>query len=174
MAKNKYAQLGENIREIVRNDPRFKNGFTAPINGIVKSIENDTCTVEIGAAFIISDVKLKSTADGSDSLLIIPKIDTRVTLLSIDGTVDNLTIIKVDIAEKIIFNENGLQVIIDSSEGKVTIKNDESSLFDLLKDLTNILKQLKVSTATGPSGTPLPDSILSIEKFETDFKKLLK
>ncbi|TDX84051.1 hypothetical protein [Epilithonimonas xixisoli] len=169
---SKYTQLARNIRAIVAKDPRFQNLHS--IYGIVKSIEDDTCTVEISQNFEISDIKLKSTANGENNLLTIPKIGSRVTMISNDGSIDNLTIIKVDVAEKIVFNENGLNVEIDSTDGKVMIKNDNASLFDLLQDLTNLLKQLKVYTSMGPSGTPLPDSILSIEKFETDFKKLLK
>lgn len=171
---DKYAQLAWNIKEIAARDPRFKNAFKLPINGIVKDVENDTCTVEIRKDFEVSGIKLKSTANKEDNLLVIPKIGSKVTLMSLDGSVDNLCVIKVDAAEKLIFNENGLNIEIDSTDGKVMIKNDNASLFDLLQDLTNLLKQLKVYTSMGPSGTPLPDSILSIEKFETDFKMLLK
>ena len=171
---DKYAQLARNIREIVARDPMLKNAFNLPINGIVKAVENDTCTVEIRKDFEISDIKLKSTANGKNNLLTIPKIGSKVTMISNDGSIDNLTIIKVDVAEKIIFNENGLNIEIDSTDGKVKIENDNTSLFALLQDLTNLLKQLKVFTSVGPSGTPLPDSIVSIEKFEKDFKMLLK
>ena len=171
---DKYAELARNIREIVARDPMLKNAFNLPINGIVKAVGNDTCTVEIRKDFEISDIKLKSTANGKDNLLTIPKIGSKVTMISNDGSIDNLTIIKVDVAEKIIFNENGINIEIDSTDGKVKIENDNTSLFALLQDLTNLLKQLKVFTSVGPSGTPLPDSIVSIEKFEKDFKMLLK
>ena len=73
-----------------------------------------------------------------------------------------------------IFNENGLTVEIDSTDGKVKIKNAETSLFDIMQDLSTLLKQLKVYTPAGPSGTPLPDSIMAIQQFETKFKKILK
>lgn len=165
---DKLQQLKHNLKSIVDSNPNY------PISGIIKSIENDTCTVELSEEFEISDVRLKSTANDEDNLLIVPKIGSKVIMLSSDGTIDNLTVIKIDVASKIIFNENGLKIEIDSTDGKVTIKNNTSSLFDLFKDLTTILKQLKVYTNTGPSGFPLPDSITAIEKLETDFKSLLK
>ena len=165
---DKLVQLKKNLKKLIDADPNY------PLTGKIKSIESDTCTVEIEVGFDIPDVRLKSTANGKDNLLIIPKVGSNVTLLSGDGTVDNLTVIKVDQASKIIFNENGLQIEIDSTDGKVSIKNNEASLFDLFTDLANILKQFKVYTNTGPSGTALPDSIVSITKLETDFKQLLK
>ncbi len=169
---DKYVQLKTNIRAIVASNPALNN--FKPITCIIKSIENDTCTVEISKDFNVSSVKLKSTASNEDNFLIIPKVGSMVTVLSLDGTIDNLYVIKIDVAEKIIFHENGLTVEIDSTDGKIKVKNQNSSLFDLMQDLVNLLKGLKVYTNTGPSGNPLPDTIIALEKFDTDFKQLLK
>ncbi|SEG39515.1 hypothetical protein SAMN05421847_2191 [Halpernia humi] len=166
--KDKIAQLKENIRGIVAANPNL------PIDGIVTKIEGDTCSVKLADGFEISDIRLKATADGENNFLIIPKINSRVLMLSADGTIGNLTMIKCDVAEKIIFNENGLNVEIDSTEGKIKVENDETSFTDLFQQLVDLLKTLKVFTPVGPSGIPLPDSILKIEKFETDFKTILK
>ncbi|PQA92753.1 hypothetical protein SAMN05421796_11063 [Chryseobacterium piscicola] len=165
---DKHTQLKLQLKKLIGADPNY------PVSGVIKSVEEDTCTVELEEGFEVPDVKLKSTANGNDNLLIIPKVGSIVTLLSGDGTVDNLTVIKVDQASKIIFNENGLQIEIDSTDKKVSIKNSDASLFDLFTDLVNILKQFKVYTNMGPSGTALPDSVISITKLETDFKQLLK
>lgn len=165
---DKYKQLGQNIRAIVGADPNL------PIDGVVRSIEGNTCTVELSDGFEVSDVRLKATTDGNDHLLVVPKIGSTVLMISTDLTVDNLTVIKSDQSSKMIFNENGLTVEIDSTDGKVKIKNAETSLFDIMQDLSTLLKQLKVYTPAGPSGTPLPDSIMAIQQFETKFKKILK
>lgn len=165
---DKSAQLKNNIRKIVGANSNL------PIDGIVTKISGDTCSVKLTDGFEISDIRLKSSADGKDNLLIIPKIGSHVLMISTDGTIGNLTVIKCDIAEKIIFNENGLQVEIDSTSGKVKVKNDETSLKDLFQQLTDLLKTLKVFTPMGPSGTPLPDTITKISQFESDFKKILK
>lgn len=165
---DKFAQLKENLRAIVKADPNF------PIDGIVTKISGDTCSVKLDGDFEISDIRLKATADGTDNLLIIPKIGTRVLMLSTDGTIGNLTVIKCDVAEKIFYNENGLLVEIDSTTGKVKLQNEETSLKSLFEQLTDLLKTLKVFTPAGPSGFPLPATIVKIEQFETDFKTILK
>lgn len=165
---DKVAKLKKNIREIVGAAPNL------PLDGVVTSVENDTCSVKLSDGFEISDIRLKATADGKDNLLIIPKIGSHVLMIATDGTIGNLTIIKCDVAEKIIFNENGLQVEIDSTDGKVKVKNDDTSLKDLFQQLTDLLKTLKVYTPVGPSGVPLPETITKISQFESDFKKILK
>lgn len=165
---DKYKQLKKNIRNIVEANSNL------PIDGVVRSIEGDTCTVELSDGFEVSDVRLKATTDGNDHLVVIPKIGSTVLMISTDLSIDNLTVIKCDQASKVVFNENGLNVEIDSSDGKVKIKNAETSLFDIMQDLSTLLKQLKVYTPAGPSGNPLPDSITAIQQFETNFKKILK
>ncbi|ROH98413.1 hypothetical protein EGI16_21500 [Chryseobacterium sp. G0240] len=165
---DKYKKLRQNIQQIVGANPNL------PIDGIVKSIEGNTCTVELSDGFEVSDVRLKATTDENDHLLVVPKVGSSVLMISTDLTVDNLTVIKCDQASKMIFNENGLTVEIDSTDGRVKIKNSETSLFDIMQDLTTLLKQLKVYTPAGPSGTPLPDSVVQIQQFETKFKKILK
>ena len=165
---DKIAQLKDNLRKIVKANPNL------PIDGIVTKISGDTCSVKLDGDFEISDIRLKATADGTDNLLIIPKIGTRVLMLSTDGTIGNLTVIKCDVAEKIFYNENGLLVEIDSTTGKVKLQNNETSIKTLFQQLVDLMKTLKVFTPVGPSGIPLPDSIVKIEKFETDFKTLLK
>lgn len=164
---DKIARLKKQLRDLVAANPNL------PIDGIVKSVSGDVCAVEIDG-LLLSDIRLKASADGTDNLLTIPKLNSRVLMLSSDGTIDNLTVIKCDAASKIIFNENGLQVEIDSEAGKVKIENEETSLKALFVQLTDILKTLKVFTPVGPSGNPLPDSIVKIEQFENDFKTILK
>lgn len=165
---DKYKQLKENIRKLVNANPNF------PIDAVVKSVENDTCTVELASGFEISDVRLKATSDGSDSLLVVPAIGSQVLMISMDGTVDNMTVIKCDKADKLIYNNSGLHLEIEKKSKKILVKNNQVNLYTILSDLAALLKQLKVSTPMGPSGTPLPDSILAIEKFENDFKQILK
>ena len=165
---DKRAKLKANIREIVGANPNL------PVDGTVTAVSGDTCSVKFNDGFEVSDIRLKASADGSDNLLIIPKIGSRVLMLSTDGTIGNLTVIKCDVAERILYNEQGLVVEIDSTTGKVKVQNETTSLKDLFQQLTDLLKQLKVFTPAGPSGTPLPDSIVRIEQFETDFKTILK
>jgi len=146
-----------------------------PITGIVQSVEGDSCSVELKSGLVLSDVKLKATiSTGSNYLTPKPKVGSTVVLLSLSGSLENLTVIKFDEIEILEYKQNGLEFIVDSITKKVTIKNAEVSLFELFTDLTATLKQFKVFTPTGPSGTPLPPTMLKIEEFETKFKKLLK
>ena len=165
---DKYKQLRRNLKEIANVDPNY------PIDGVVKSVEGDTCTVSLSDGFEVSDVRLKASVDGNDHLLVFPKVGSTVLMISTDGTIDNLTVIKCDQASKFIFNENGLVIEIDSTDGKVMIKNNQTSLKDLFQKSSDIKKSIKVSTPMGPSGTPLPDVLQMIADFETEFKKLLK
>lgn len=168
MKGDKYKQLKKNFRQLVNANPNY------PIDGIVKSVDKDTCTIELASGFEISDVRLKAIANGSDNLLIVPTIGSSVLMVSMDGTIDNMTVIQCDKADKLIYNNGGLHIEIEKESKKVLVKNDQVNLYNILSDLAALLKQLKVYTPMGPSGTPLPDSILAIEKFENDFKQILK
>lgn len=57
-----------------------------PITATVVSIENDTCTVKLLSELVLSDIRLKATiTDDEDSLLIVPKVDSEVILMSQTG-----------------------------------------------------------------------------------------
>lgn len=164
---DKIAQLKQNFKVMVGAKPNL------PIDGVVTAIDKDTCTVKVGD-FEISDVRLKAIANGTDSLLLVPVVGSEVLMLSTDGSVGNLTIIKCDKVSKFIYKENGLVVEINSEDGKVNIQNESVSLKGLFEDLTQILKQFKVFTPNGVSGTPIPNVIQKLNQFETQFKSLLK
>jgi len=165
---SKPSEIKKKIQEIVDVKPNL------PIYGVVKSVTADYCSVKIKSGLVLTDVKLKATIGGDNFIKIIPKIGTTVLLLSQTGAVDNLTVIKVDEVEKVEYSQNGLEIIVDSTDGKVSIKNNSSSLVDVLSDLVTTIKGLKVFTPVGPSGTPLPTTIASLNAFEAKFKTLLK
>ena len=104
---DKIAQLKQNFKVMIGAKPNL------PIDGVVTAIDKDTCTVKVGD-FEISDVRLKAIANGSDSLLIVPVVGSEVLMASTDGTLGNLTIIKYDKVNRILYKENGLEVDIDS------------------------------------------------------------
>lgn len=166
---DKLKEIRKKLIEAVNANPNL------PLTGTVKSVEGDSCSVQLKSGLVLTDVKLKATITEGDSYLIpTPVKGSTVVLLSLSGSLDNLTVIKFDEIEKLEYKQNGLELIFDSTDGKVSIKNEAVSLLEILTDLANTLKQLKVFTPVGPSGTPLPNSILAIEQFETKFKTLLK
>lgn len=139
----------------------------------VISVAETECTIMIGETKV-SGVKLFSVEEAGN-LLIKPVINTMVTVADLSaGQLRDLVIVKVDKVELIHFVQDGLTIEIDSTTGKVDIRNKEISFNELMQTMADIIKGLTVSTPAGPSGTPLPPTLQAVTKFETNFKKLLK
>lgn len=146
-----------------------------PITATIVSIENETCTIKLLSELVLSDVRLKATVtDEADMFLIVPKIGSEVIVMSQTGELSGLMVIKVDNVEKIIYKQGDFEFIVDSSDKKVVIKNGDANVYTAFQLLSDLLKQFQVYTSNGPSGTPLPNTITSINKFETEFKGILK
>ncbi len=165
---DKLSEIKRLIQEIAGTSSNL------PFTAKVKSVEGDTCTVKLSDSLSIPLVRLKATEGINQGLLLSPKVGSKVTLLSSSGELDDLTVIKVDEIDKIQYQQDDLNVLIDSTDKKVCIKNEQVSLLDLMQSLSDIIKNIKVSTGVGPSGTPLPDTIGQLEQFEIQFKQLLK
>ncbi len=157
------------LREIVGANPNL------PVSGVVVGVDGDVCEVQLKSGLKLTDVKLKATSNEADSyVLVTPKVGSQVLMLSHSGDLNNMTVIKVDDVEKIEFKQNDLVVLIDGSDKKVSIKNDQCNLVEALSDLVTLLKNLKVFTPSGPSGKPLPPTITALSQFEVKIKNLLK
>lgn len=166
---DKIAEIKRKLREVVAANPNY------PISGTVTAIDGETCSVKLVSGLVLSDVKLSaSVTESADYLLLVPMIGSDVLMLSGDGSLSNLYILKTDKVAKFAFSQNGLKVAFDSEDKKVSIENESVSLKGILQDLATLLKGLQVFTPLGPSGTPLPTTITKIEAFETSFKSLLK
>jgi hypothetical protein len=164
-----HTEIKEKLRAVVASNPNY------PIRAIVTAIDGQTCSAKVIGGLVLSNIRLKATINpGTNYLLMTPQIGSDILLISGDGTLNDLTVIKVDQVQKVEIRQGGLLVLFDSSDSKVSIKNNDTSLKDIFSDLGRLLKQLKVSTPAGPSGTPLPDSIAAITSLETKFNKLLK
>ena len=163
-----FVEVKRLIREIVGAVPNL------PIQAVVTKVENFTISAKIGE-LEIDNILLKTQIENNDNFMVQrPKIGSPVTLLSVDGTLNSLQVVKINEVEEFEYHHNGLTVKLDGKDGKLIVKNKEVNLYQLMTDLAAIVKQLKVYTAVGPSGTPLPDSIARVTKFEQDFKQLLK
>lgn len=163
-----FVEIKKLIREIVGAVPNL------PIQAIVTKVNEFTCSVKIGE-LEVDDVLLKTSVQNNENFMVQrPKVGSPITLLSVDGTLSSLQVVKINEVEEFEYHHNGLTVKLDGENKKIVVKNNESNLYDLMNDLATIVKQLKVYTATGPSGFPLPDTIARVNQFETDFKQLLK
>ncbi len=143
------------------------------ITAEVTEVTDKDCTIKIGD-LEIPGVLLFSTGN-SGAMMIRPKKNTMVTVADLSGgELRDLVLIKVDDPEVIRYNLNGLAVEIDGVSKKVDVSNTVTSLSKLMEAIYDIISKLTVSTPNGPSGTPLPPTIASLEKFKMDFQQLLK
>lgn len=86
--------------------------------------------------------------------------------LTSDGIVTNFQNSTVTLQEDALAIEQGTAKIA-MEDGKVSWTNNATGLNDLLKKIHDIISNLTVSTATGPSGTPLPPTVLALQELDT-------
>ena len=166
-----YSDIKDQIKKIIGMDAMY----LLPIAGTVISVASETCTVKIDSGLEIPEVRMKAFINNSDSkLLIVPKVGSRVQCLSLTGNLNDITLIQVDEPELIECKLNDLSFVLDGEDNKVSISNQSNDLLGILEDLSGIIKQLTVSTGVGPSGTPLPPTIGSLNQWETAVKTLIK
>jgi hypothetical protein len=161
------------IREHIRDISGLKDLGAPFFTATVTKVSDTDCSVMYGA-LELSGVKLFSIGDPG-TFLVKPKKGSLVTVADLSqGKLRDLVIIKADKVELIKYAENGLTVEIDSVSKKVDISNNTTSLTKLMTAVYDIISKLTVSTPNGPSGTPLPPTVMALEKFKTDFQTLLK
>lgn len=168
---DKIAEIKKKLQEVVGANPNY------PISGTVTAIDGESCSVKLVSGLILSGVRINATVtDSADFLLLVPAIGSDVLLLSGDGTLSSLYVIKTDKVAKFAFSQNGLKVEFDSADKKVSIENDTVSLKDLFTDLANIFNTLKVAVVSvgAPSGTITPDVVTLVTDFSTKVNSLLK
>jgi hypothetical protein len=168
---DKKAEIKKRLQEVVGANPNY------PIVGTVQSVEGETCTVQLASGLVLSDVKINaSVTDGEDFLLLVPAFNSEVLMLSGDGTLSNLYIIKVNEVAKFQFSQEGMKVEFDSFDKKIKIENGTVNLKDLFSDLATIINSLKVNVVSvgAPSGTITPDVVTLVTNFSTKVNSLLK
>lgn len=164
---DEYKKLGDLLKGLNTHPIPF-------FNAVVKSIEGESCTIVFNN-IELDEVRLKATINGEANKIIIePKVGSMVLVGSLTGDLKDLAVLKVDEVAKLHYLQDGLEVLIDSTDGKVKIANETTSLKNCFQSLTDLLKEFKVFTPAGPSGIPLPTTMVSITAFETEFKTLLK
>lgn len=168
---DKIAEIKKRLKEVVDANPNY------PIVGTVKAVDGETCSVKLVSGLVLSDVKINASVTGSaDYLILEPAINSDVLMLSGDGTLSNLYLIKVDQIGKFKFSQSGMKVEFDSIDKKIKIENGTVSLKDLFADLSTILNNLKVGVVAvgAPSGTITPDVVTLVSNFSTKVNALLK
>lgn len=144
-----------------------------PITATVVSVENDTCTIKLLSGLVLSDVRLKATiSDNTDNLLITPKINTEVLVMSQTGDVSGLFVIKVDSVEKIEFKKGDFEFILDGSTGKLTLKKAGANFGSLINSLIDTISAAQIVTPNGP-GTINPTTQVQLENIKAKFNLIL-
>jgi len=136
---DKLSKIKAFIKEIVGANQNL------PITATVKSVQGDHCTITLKSKLDVTDVKLKATIDGDNYLLVIPKVGSKVVVLSLSGELDNLSVIKVDEVERIelIIGDTNFKIdgsgyeINQGSENLKTVFNDYITQFGKLCDELN-------------------------------------
>ncbi len=166
---DRYRKLAELLKGI------NKGTDALPIfNAEVISVQGESCTVMVNE-MELEDVRLKATINGeSNKIIVTPKVGSIVLIGSLTGDLTDSAVLKVDEIEKLEYEQDGLKVLIDSTDGKLKIENNTVSLVDVFQKLTDLLRSFKVYTPSGPSEAPLPDTLLDITDFENKFKSILK
>lgn len=168
---DKVAEIKKRLQAVVNANPNF------PIAGKVTAVDGETCSVKLVSGLVLSDVKINASVTGSaDYLILEPALNSDVLMLSGDGTLSNLYLIKVDQIGKFKFSQSGMKVEFDSIDKKIKIENGTVNLKDLFSDLATILNSLKVSVISlgAPSGTITPDVATLVTSFSTKVNTLLK
>lgn len=133
---DRYRELGDRLRSLSQS-----KGSTF-YQGIVKSIEGTSCTVNI-EGLDIPDIRLRaSLTEEGDELLITPKVGTAVIVGSLSGDINNLAVLSVDVADTIVFH--------GGKQGGLVIS---PKLVARLNSLEEEINSLKTAIKTAPIGT---------------------
>lgn len=102
-----YRRLKENLRSITERSQAIL------LQGIVRSVEGITCTVDFGGT-VVGGIRLRASQAGNGGqLLVVPKAGTPVIAGSIDGTMNHLAVLAVDQAESITVNGGQLGGLVN-------------------------------------------------------------
>jgi hypothetical protein len=136
------SELEELFKQAVNGSRRKKGKFTLTV-GTVKTVENDTCTVDN-----YEDVRLNAIVKDSDSqFTVYPKVGSKVVIGRLENE-DNPFVIGVSEIEKVTV-KIGNQ-LLEMKDGKFTIKNGNVSLKSILNDGFEQLGKAIIMTPSGP------------------------
>lgn len=121
---------------------------------------------------LIDDLDFQHVLLGLGAVFVKPSVGSKCLVGLINNNPARAFLLEAEEIDALeIKDKSGFKTVLNN--GKIQIKNKETSLFTILTDLAKLLKALKVSTPSGPSGTPLPMSMQAISEFETNLGKLM-
>lgn len=147
--------------------------------GVVKELLHNHGAVRVQFTHLNTEVECQvlQPAVGVNTLYILPTKETQVVCHLEDGknfVIGSLFSLDEPIPPKqsdIHVKCGNLECAVDND--KLSLKNNLTSFKTLLKDVLTMVKNLTLSTSMGPSGTPLPPTIIEIERLNSDINNLL-
>lgn len=154
LAGGNSQDIGELLKKIVKGPEETENEIYS-IVGKVKDIDGveRTVTVEpINGDADVLGVRLQASQDLNTGIVVFPKLNSFVVVTFL--------------------NRNTGFISLVSEVDNIVIQNDTESLKDILNDLIKQINLLTVTTAVGPSGTPI--NFLNFEAIDKRINKLFK
>lgn len=134
---DRYRELGDRFRSLSQSKA------STFYQGIVRSIEGNSCTVDI-EGLDIPDIRLRaSLTEEGEELLITPKVGTAVLVGSLSGDINNLAVLSVDVADTIVFH--------GGKRGGLVLSPELVARLNAIEEELNSLKQAVKSAVTVPN-----------------------
>ena len=148
---DKYRELADNIRKIMGD------GGVTVSTGIVKSVSDIVCEIEVGR-ITVPDVRLRaSETDDDGELLLVPKVGSAVVFGSLSGDLSQLVVLQVDHVESI------------KATGSITINGGKLgglvNIGDLTSKINELVQSFNTHTHTGNMGSPTSTPIAQAKTF---------
>lgn len=161
------AEIKRLLQEVIGANPNL------PMTATVVSVEGQTCTVKLSGELSISDVRLKATiSESQDGLLITPKVNSEVIVMSQTGKLSGLMVIKIDDVDTIQYKVADFEFIIDGTTKKVTIKNGTASVGNLMGTLIDAIVSAQITTPAGP-GSIAGATTAQLNQIKLQFQSIL-
>ena len=147
----------------------------AIVQGKAVNVTDTMCDVELVGAegLTLTDVLYTATEGNANGFRLVPLEGTNVLVSFVGDDINSPYLVAMDKVAKVLVLASGAELSIDDA-GKVALLNGSAGLKEILAAIIEMVKTLTVSTAMGPSGTPLPPTIQQATQLETDISALFK
>jgi hypothetical protein len=142
-------KIAENIRTLIG-----AIDFDTMLCTVVSVDDDVTCTVKsVKSGVEYKNIKLNANINSKDKgIYVHPPKDSYVLVTMIDKVQGFISMCS-DIDKVKITDVKGFECSIE--EGKISVKNEQYSLRQAFDDIIDAIGKLTVTTAVGPSGTPI-------------------
>lgn len=161
-----YSKIAQQIKGIAKDTARIDTCLVCEVT----SVDDTTCSAEYDG-FELEDIRLYAIIDTSLCVLK-PKVGSKILVASIDGSIENLYVLKCQEYETVRYQVEQTSLQIDS--GGVSIQKGSESLRALMLDFITLIKSLKLATPAGPTTQIVYPTALQIQQLENRVKDLLK